>query len=157
MTAAKVREVELRDFEDVFALYKALVGAIDVIDGPDGRARLTEILSHPGTSIYGAELDGTLSAMATLHILPNMTFGGRSYALIENVVTLPGCQGQGLGRMVMTRLAQVAWDAGAYKIMLLTGQDLGARGFYEKLGYSGDEKFGMTLRRAPKRQPDATR
>ncbi|MFT7594082.1 MAG: hypothetical protein ACI8R4_001400 [Paracoccaceae bacterium] len=37
--------------------------------------------------------------------------------------------------------------------MLLTGKDLGARGFYEKLGYTEDEKFGMILRRAPKRQP----
>ena len=82
-----------------------------------------------------------------------MTFSGRPYALIENVVTLNSHRGQGCSRAVMQEAAQRAWRAGAYKIMLLTGQDAGARGFYEKLGYTAEEKFGMTLRRAPKRQP----
>ena len=53
----------------------------------------------------------------------------------------------------MEAAAARAWAAEVYKIMLLTGQDLGARGVYEALGYTADEKFGMTLRRAPKRQP----
>lgn len=147
------RRATVSDFADLYSLYKELVGSIDVAQGAAGRARLAQVLGHPGTSIHTAELDGRLVSMATLHLLPNMTFGGRPYALAENVVTLKACQGRGLGRRVMDQLAQAAWAAGAYKIMLLTGQELGARGFYEKLGYSAEEKFGMTLRRAPKRQP----
>lgn len=141
------------DFDDLHALYKDLVGTIGVPAGAAGRARLARILSHPGTAIHAAQVDGRLVSMATLHVLPNLTFDGRPYALAENVVTLRSFQGQGIGRAVMTHLAEAAWAANAYKIMLLTGQDLGARGFYERLGYSADEKFGMTLRRAPGRQP----
>jgi hypothetical protein len=48
---------------------------------------------------------------------------------------------------------QSAWAAGAYKIMLLTGKSLGAKGFYEKLGFSDDRKHGMMIRRAPARRP----
>jgi len=141
------------DFAALHALYKDLVGTIEVPDGAEGQQRLAEILDHPGTSIIVAEAEDTVCAMATLHILPNMTFAGRPYALIENVVTLQAFQGRGLGQAVMTRAAQMAWDRDVYKIMLLTGRDLGARGFYERLGYVADEKWGMTLRRAPKRQP----
>lgn len=149
-----VREAALSDFDALHALYKELVGRIDVPAGAAGRARLAEVLAHPGTRIFIVEEEARAAAMATLHVLPNMTFGGRPYALVENVVTLKSCQGRGLGRRVMAALVNAAWSAGAYKIMLLTGRDLGARGFYEKLGFSAEEKHGMTLRRAPKRQPD---
>ena len=57
----------------------------------------------------------------------------------------------GIGRGVMEAIIRAAWDAGAYKIMLLTGKGANARGFYEKLGFDGDEKHGMILRRLPSR------
>lgn len=153
MTDVRLRLATLADFEHLHRLYKDLVGTIAVPDGDVGRAQMAKILDHPGTTVFVADLQGLPVSMATLHVLPNMTFGGRSYALVENVVTLRAHHGLGLGRQVMEHVAQAAWDAGAYKIMLLTGKDLGARGFYEKLGFTAEEKFGMTLRRAPKRQP----
>lgn len=153
MTGVTLRPAAVADFQHLHQLYKDLVGTIEVPYGDAGRARMAEVLDHPGTTVFVAEAQDQLVSMATLHVLPNMTFGGRPYALVENVVTLRAHHGLGVGRQVMEHLAQAAWDAGAYKIMLLTGKDLGARGFYEKLGYTADEKFGMTLRRAPKRQP----
>lgn len=153
MTNLIVRPATCEDFSGLHVLFKELVGRIGVPDGQAGRERLAQVLGHAGTTIFVAEEDGRLVAMATLHILPNMTFDGRPYALVENVATLKLAQGKGIGRKVMEHLVQTAWAANAYKIMLLTGKDLGARGFYEKLGFGSDEKFGMTLRRAPKRQP----
>ena len=85
------------------------------------------------------------SYLASQHLTP--------YALIENVATARAAQRQGLGRLVMETAAEAAWARNAYKIMLLTGQTLGARGFYERLGYAADQKHGMVLRRAPQRQP----
>ena len=90
--------------------------------------------------------------MATLHLLPNMTYGGRPYGLVENVVTLSAMQGQGLGRAVMEAVIAAAWEADAYKIMLLTGKEAGAKGFYYKLGFSNEQKFGMMLRRVEMRR-----
>jgi hypothetical protein len=52
----------------------------------------------------------------------------------------------------MDHARDTAWAADAYKIMLLTGRTAGARGFYERLGYSGGDKHAMTLRRAPARK-----
>lgn len=134
-------------------MYKDLVGDIDVPDGQAGQALFDQILALPGSAILGAVQQGNLVSMATLHLLPNLTFGGRSYGLVENVVTLHTHKGQGIGRRVMTAILERAWEHDAYKVMLLTGRDLGARGFYEKLGFSADQKHGMILRRAPNRRP----
>lgn len=136
------------DFDDALALYRELSGTRPVADGEFGRDCFRQILYREGTAIHGAETDGRVVSMATLHLMPNMTYGGRPYALVENVVTLKTHQGQGIGRGVMNALIDTAWAADAYKIMLLTGRRAEARGFYEKLGFDGDEKHGMILRRA---------
>lgn len=143
-----VRALTAADFEDARALYRDLVGDQPVADA----GAFSSLLTHPGTQVIGAEVNGRIVSMITLHILPNMTQGGRPYALVENVVTLQTHQGQGLGRAVMEDVIQRSEAADVYKIMLLTMQEGGARGFYEKMGFTADDKFGMTLRRAPKRR-----
>lgn len=147
------RELRPADYADALLLYQELAGDISVADGDLGKARFRQVLGHSGTTIWGAEVQGVVLSMATLHILPNMTFDGRPYCLVENVVTRRSAQGRGLGRGVMQAVMAAAWAANAYKIMLLTGKRVGAKGFYEKLGFTDDEKFGMVLRRAPRRKP----
>jgi GNAT superfamily N-acetyltransferase len=149
----RLRKLVASDFADARALYVDLVGDIPVPDGADGRVRFVEILAHPGTAIWGLETENQIVAMATLHVIPNMTFGGRSYAIVENVVTLRSHRGRGYGAAVMEAVLGAAWAADAYKVMLLTGKTLGAKGFYEKLGFTDQDKYGMTIRRARSRQP----
>ncbi|NKB53738.1 MAG: GNAT family N-acetyltransferase [Rhizobiaceae bacterium] len=146
-----IRKMQIEDFQQVVALYRELVGDSKVASDLSGRKQWQQVLSHPGTVVFGLEKDHQLCAMTTLHVLPNMTYGGRPYGLIENVVTLGAEQGKGLGRRLMEHVIAQAWDQNCYKIMLLTGKMAGARGFYERLGFSDDEKFGMTLRRIPTR------
>ena len=74
------------DFDDALALYRELSGSRPVADGDFGRDRFREVLDRDGTAIYGAEMDGSIVSMATIHLMPNMTYGGRPYALVENVV-----------------------------------------------------------------------
>ena len=148
------REARVEDFESAVALYKDYGNPIPVAHGVDGLARWTAIVTHPGTTVHVAALDGRLVAAATLHILPNMTYGGRPYAFIENVITARDQRGKGIGHQVMEKAIETAWAADVYKIMLLTGQDRAdgaVRRFYEKLGFSAEEKHGMTLRRLPPR------
>lgn len=149
---AHFRKLAAHDYDDVVVLMAELTGDIPLAEGSLGRERFNQILTLDGSAMYGAEVDGTIVSAATLHILPTMTFGGRPYCLVENVVTLRTHQGKGLGGGVMTMVMDAAWAADAYKIMLLTGRTAGAKDFYEKLGFSADSKHGMTVRRAPERQ-----
>ncbi len=115
-------------------------------------AAFDAIITHPGTTIFGSFDAQRLTCVVTLHVLPNLTRGGRPYALIENVVTSPDHRNKGYARATMQAAIDAAWQADAYKIMLLTGQDTGALGFYESLGFNADQKFGMQLRRVPPRR-----
>lgn len=148
-----VRALELEDYTDAYRLYKDLVGTTPVPGAGMGMRQFARVIDHPGTTVYGVDVDGQIRSMATLHLLPNMTFGGRPYGLVENVVTLCAYHGRGFGRQVMTHIKDTAWTANAYKLMLLTWQSFGNTEFYEALGYTADEKHGMTLRRTPARAP----
>ncbi len=145
-----VRPLGPDDFDAALALYETLTGD----GGVAGKERFGQLLDHPGSTVFASEVAGSLTAMATLHILPNMTQNGRPYALVENVVSLGRVRNEGHARAVMQAVIDAAWDADCYKVMLLTGQDTGARSFYEKLGFRADQKFGMQLRRVPPRKPD---
>ncbi len=149
------RALTSADYPDVLALLRELTDHVPVLGGDAGASRYAEILAHPGTTMFGAVADGVIVAIATLHLMPNLTYGGRPYGLVENVVTKRSHQGQGFGRAVMQMVIKSAWAADAYKLMLLTGQDLGARGFYEGLGFVATEKHAMTMRRVPPRQARA--
>ena len=130
------------DIPQLLPLYLELTRASSI----GGAAHAAEVIDHPGTNIYVAEDGEEIRAMVTLHILPNVTWAGRPYALVENVVTQSNVHGQGYGRAALQAAIDAAQKADVYKIMLLTGQGRSARGFYEKLGFSADEKWGMTIR-----------
>lgn len=138
----KVRALGAPDWPYAETLYWHLTRS-GAVAGRDGFAAL---LAHPGTTVFGLQDGARIVSMATLHILPNMTYGGRPYGLIENVVTAPDRRGRGHGRAVMEHLIAHARDAQCYKLMLLTGKGRQARGFYEAVGLSADDKWGMMIR-----------
>jgi len=143
----KTRALTAADAPAAIGLYRDLVGDQPVAD----TSSFAALVDHPGTSVIGCFDTDTLVAMLTLHVLPNMTQGGRPYALIENVVTARAHRGAGHGRAILQAATDHAKAANCYKIMLLTMRDAGARGFYESCGFSADDKWGMQLRFAPPR------
>lgn len=144
-----IRPFSAAEADAALTLYSHLVGDQPLAD----HAAFIALVSHPGTTVLGHWVADVATSMATLHVLPNMTQGGRPYAVIENVVTHVAHRGAGHGRLVMEAAVDLAWDADCYKIMLMTGRSAQARGFYEALGFDAEEKWAMTLRRAPLRQP----
>ena len=128
---------------------QALILYNELTVGPpqNDAAAFEAVLAHPGTTVYGAFVGQDLAAMVTLHLLPNVLWNARPYALIENVVTRQEFQRRGLGRRVMEHAVAAAWAADAYKVMLMTGQKRGAKGFYEAVGFSSEDKFAMVMRR----------
>jgi len=147
----RIRAATEDDFTKVVKLYAEFASGPDLRSRPRRQADWRAIVSHPGTTVFVAEEVVRLVGMATLHVLPNMTRGGQPYALIENVLTASSDRNRGIGRKVMERAIEAAAAENAYKIMLLTNKYRGdddARGFYEKLGFTADAKFGMVLRPA---------
>ncbi|MEM1075806.1 MAG: GNAT family N-acetyltransferase, partial [Pseudomonadota bacterium] len=106
-----VRALTLADTGTALLLYDALTLGPKTSDaGHFGR-----VISHPGTTVFGAFAGSALVGMATLHLLPNVTWGGRPYGLVENVVTHPDHRNQGVGRAVIDAIRDAAQSAHAYK------------------------------------------
>lgn len=140
------RALTVADYGQARDLYQTLSTGKTLPSYADGQDGFVRLINHPGTWIIGAVEANTVLSMATLHVLPNMTYHMRPYALVENVATHRDHQGRGLGRLVMQAVAEKAWGKDAFKVMLLTNQSRGTSAFYEKLGYTADEKHGMVLR-----------
>jgi ribosomal protein S18 acetylase RimI-like enzyme len=141
-----IREAKLSDLPGLLAVYHAVEKtatkdsetAVDVFAG---------ILNDPNQHIIVAEEDGLVVSTCTCIVIRNMTSGQRPYALVENVATLPEWQGRGLASACMERAKEIAEANGCYKIYLTTSsKDMRIWNFYERLGYSKDEKTAFIQR-----------
>jgi GNAT superfamily N-acetyltransferase len=84
-----------------------------------------------------------------INIIPNITRGGRPYAVIENVVTDSAHRRYGIGRALVNKAVEIAWEQNCYKVMLLSGRGVEAvRAFYKKCGFDENEKQAY-VKRAP--------
>ena len=149
--AIPVRPVCDADLGAVLDLLQQLSPQVPVAGAAHAPAIWRELLARPGVTVLVADHDGRASATCTLVIVPNLTRGGRPYALIENVVTHGSLRGRGYGRAVLEAALARAWEAGCYKVMLLSGrsEDSGVPAFYERLGFRRGVKSGVEARPAP--------
>jgi GNAT superfamily N-acetyltransferase len=150
MILSNIRVATTSDLQGVLALYRHLDSDDPVPDPLAAESAWTAMLNAQLVTVYVAELtNGTLAASCTLVVVPNLTRGLRSYALIENVVTHTGYRRLGLGRAVLRVAMDTAWKAGCYKIMLATGsrREETLR-FYESAGFDrGGKTFFQARRR----------
>lgn len=143
---AILRPAAPEDLPDLLALYAELNPDDPPMDAAMAEAGFAAILAQPGMTIYVAVKDGIPLASCTLVVVPNLTRAGAPYALIENVVTAETARRTGLGRAVLKHAVDTAWQAGCYKVMLLTGRgDTGAADFYTSCGFKQD-KTGFQVR-----------
>ncbi|TVR52506.1 MAG: GNAT family N-acetyltransferase [Puniceicoccaceae bacterium] len=142
------REILSDELEGLLALYKHLHTSDDPLPADDEVQGIwQEICASSRYRYFGAFAGGRLVSTCTLSVTPNLTRGCRPYGLIENVVTHPGYRRRGLGRMVLEFALAEAWNAGCYKVMLLTGRmDEGCFRFYESAGFRRNEKQGFVAR-----------
>ncbi|WP_374355631.1 GNAT family N-acetyltransferase [Chitinimonas sp.] len=142
-----VRHAIGADLDGILALYREL-RPHDPVLAPEAAAQLfADLLGHPSMHLLVCEIDGLLVATCCLAVLPNLASGGRSYGLIEHVVTLASHRGQGHARRVMAHALTLACSLGCYKVMLLSGaQRSEAHRLYASLGFDGDAERGFVAK-----------
>lgn len=149
-----VRNAGETDLAAILGLYRQLSPHHPVADAAHAPTIWRELLARPGVTVFVADYDGCPAATCTLVIVPNLTQGGRSYALVENVVTRSDFRRRGFGRAVLDAALAAAWAAGCYKAMLLSGrkEETGAPAFYESAGFRRGIKAGFEARPPAQRQ-----
>ena len=148
MTALAVRPADHADLPYLLDLYVHLNPDDARCSPEDAAAVLDRLLRYEGSVILVGTIGDALVTTCTLIVIPNLTRGGRPYALVENVVTHADHRGAGFGRKVLNAAVERAWEAGCYKIMLMTGSKKPSTiAFYEAAGFE-QSKTGFQVRRA---------
>ncbi len=146
-----IRSAQQDDLQMLLDLYRHL-------DPSDVRCRPEEAMSifsrfllYPGSAILIGMSGQVCVASCALVVIPNLTRGGKPFGLIENVVTHADYRNLGFGKSLLKAATERAWDAGCYKVMLLTGsKKLSTKAFYESAGFA-QTKAGFQIRRHPER------
>lgn len=142
-----IRPAVRGDLPGLMTLYRQLNPTDPVLDEASAEKRFSAILAQPGMTVFIGFAGDVGAATVTLVVVPNLTRNGASYALIENVVTHADHRRRGYARAVIGHAIADAWNAGCYKVMLLTGSKNPATlRFYENCGFAQD-KTGYQIRR----------
>lgn len=129
------------DLLPVQRLYRALHPDEPPVPPDEGRRTLERLAAAPGVDLLVLEDEGRVVATACLVVVPNLSRGGRPWAVVENVAVDADVRRRGYGRRLMAGVQQRAWDAGCYKVMLQTarsGDDVHA--FYRACGLTSEVK-----------------
>ncbi|KQZ93544.1 hypothetical protein ASD74_15490 [Rhizobium sp. Root564] len=131
-----VRAAQKSDLPALLDLYQHLSPGDQSPYLPDAEAIFDQFLAYPGSVIVLCEIGSVLVGSCVLVVIPNLTRGGRPYALIENVVTHGDFRRQGIGKRVLDFATALAWQAGCYKAMLMTGSTRPeTHAFYRSAGF----------------------
>jgi GNAT superfamily N-acetyltransferase len=150
MTAdALLRELERSDLDALLAAYHDLLPDDEPLPARAEVERIwEESCADPRLLYFGAFEGARLRATCCVAIVPNLTRGARPWAVIENVWTDPACRRRGLGSAVLQEALSRCWEAGCYKVMLLSGsQREAAHEFYERNGFDRHAKQGFIVRK----------
>jgi GNAT superfamily N-acetyltransferase len=143
----QIRRATTSDLVPVLELYKHLLSHDDPAPELEELEQIwISFLSNSAMTSLVAEVESKAIGTCTLIIVPNLTRGGRPYALIENVVVHSDYQKKGVGRQMIEHAIEMARQANCYKIMLLSGSDNKNHVFYERLGFDRHRKIAFELR-----------
>lgn len=142
----RIRRVSLNDLPAVLDLIEEFDREPAPRPDKEKMQSILDQLSSNGGAILGAEVNGSIVGTCTISICPNLSWTGRPYAMIENVVVAIAHRKKGIGKALMHEAQDVARKAGCYKVALMTGsQRTESFKFYESVGFVGN-KAGFQLR-----------
>lgn len=142
-----IRSATRDDFAAISRLYAQLNVDDPPVTGQEFVEVFQQILDREGLDILLLELDGEILGATYLNLIPNLSRGGRPYAVIENVVIAAHRRGERPGRRLMGATLERAWEAGCYKAMLQTGsRNPNTHAFYRACGFADDAKTAYLAR-----------
>ena len=136
----QIRLVKKDEYEQLLALMRQL-NPLDPEASEIESQVFREIIDSKYLDLFVAEDGGVLLGSCYLNVIPNITRGGRPYAVIENVVTDSAHRNRGIGKSLLDHAVEQAWAQNCYKVMLMSGRtEAAVHAFYNKCGFNADEK-----------------
>jgi GNAT superfamily N-acetyltransferase len=137
ISSLKIREATIEELPEILSLY----AQPDMDDGnilPQLQATelYRKMCSYPNYKIFVSLSEGSVVGTFALLIVPNLTHGGKSLAVVEDVMVSPKTQGKGIGKFMMNFAMHTCEDLGCYKMALSSNlkREM-AHNFYKSLGF----------------------
>ncbi|EAR10429.1 GNAT family N-acetyltransferase [Reinekea blandensis] len=130
-----------------------VLGLLDCYDrpktpwpAPDQQKRLLARIDNTGGGVVVARQGSSVVGTCTLVICPNLSWGGRPFGMIENVIVDPDQRRQRIGQRVLAFAVEHAKKQDCYKVALMTGStDPDVHRFYRSSGFEAS-KTGFQVR-----------
>jgi ribosomal protein S18 acetylase RimI-like enzyme len=143
-----IRPAEKKDYTSIMALYRQFNPDDPVAEESEGRSVFESIIESESNSLIIAEINNSVVSSCYLNIIPNLTRNAHPFAVIENVITDQYYRNRGIGKAIMQYAINRAWEAGCYKIMLLTGRkEESTLRFYRSCGLESGLKTAFITKR----------
>ena len=142
-----VRSATAHDLHGVLNLYQHLHPHESQLETATAERVCSTLLASSVTTVIVAQATELLVSSCTLAIVPNLSRGGRSYGVIENMVTHTDYRRLGFGQRVLAHALNLARQADCYKVHLASGskRETTLR-FYEGAGFHRDGKTYFEVR-----------
>jgi N-acetylglutamate synthase-like GNAT family acetyltransferase len=158
-----IRDAVLDDLPRIVALLRQITRdePREQSDGPlldTYVSAFRQIEANPHQRILVAERDGHVVGTVAFMVVPNLSYMGRPWAHVENVVIDPASRRNGYGEALMRYAVEEARRAGCYKIVLTSNKRRAdAHRFYRRLGFSAThEGFRISFDDAGPQGADST-
>ncbi len=100
------------------------------------RAALARIEASPHQQVLVADWDHRLVGCVSLTVVPNLSYRGRPYLLLESMVVEEEMRGKGIGRALLERCVEEARAAGCFRLQLTSNRARDdAHRFWEAAGF----------------------
>ncbi|MGZ4862461.1 MAG: N-acetyltransferase family protein [Halobacteriota archaeon] len=136
-----VREATLDDLQCILELYAQLFSNTD--QASENRTELlsahyeafSEIKRSPDSYVFVAESAGAVVGTIAISMIPNLSHGGRPWAVIENVVVDERARKSSIGATLMRHAIDLAQARGCFRVILSSSVHReGSHKFYQRLG-----------------------
>ncbi len=135
------------DLQGLLALYKQLNPEEEAAD-LEKASSIWDITEKSNMTRYFIAVDNArIVSTCNITLIPNLTRGGKPFAIIENVVTDNDYRRQGIAKKVMENAIRYARENNCYKVLLLSSaKRTESHKFYESIGFNGNSKKGFEMR-----------
>jgi GNAT superfamily N-acetyltransferase len=139
-TAVSIRPCLEGDLPAIAALLSQLHPDEDPLDpsSPSVRRAWKAVLARPDERwLLAAVRDGIPVGTIDCVLVPNLTHGGATYGVVENLVVDRHSRRGGIGSALMAAVIERAHRAGCYKVQLMSHADrTDAHAFYQRAGFT---------------------
>jgi len=141
-----IREITTDDQNDLLNLYRQLRSQ-EIINEFQFSEKLNYILTLDHIKIIGFENNNHIVASSMVAKIDGLSYGSRSFAIIENVITDKLMRNNGYGKLVVKKCIEIANAWNCYKVILETGSKENLKlQFYTDCGFTIGEKTAFIKR-----------